>query len=464
MVSQPQPGEILSGRLDILSAWIEGQMAYADLPGLSIGIVHDQELIWAKGFGVADREKKTPATPQTLYRIASNTKVFTAMAIMQLRDAGKLGLDDPVQKHLPWFKLRKFYPGARPITIRHLLTHTAGLPREATGVYFADGNFPTLEQVQEGLAKQDAVLLPETKWKYSNLGLGLAGAIVATVSGERYEDYVRRHVLEPLGMTQTLVEAPDPKNPRLATGYGRRLPPGRREPNMFTDMKGIAGAGNMSSTVEDMARFCMLQFRSGPAGGAQILSGDTLKEMQRVHWMHDWKIGWGLGFKVIRQNERTYFAHGGWVSGYRTQFQCDPETKMAAVVLTNADDGNPDYYIEGVFKWVAPHINPAAVREMKSKSAEIPAQFRPYIGRYRDSWADMQVLSIEGRLIAIHPSLADLFPFLYRLEPIGEHRFRIDVDDIAGPRGEIMHFELDSSGACNVIHTSARQLRRVNNW
>src|SRR5688500_2396727 len=119
--------------LDLLTASLEAQLAHGGAPGvppgLSIAIVHDQTVLWARGFGFADAERKRPATPDTLYRIGSITKLFTATAIMQLRDAGKLRVDDPVTTYLPWFSIGNTL--GKPITVRHLITHTSGLPREA---------------------------------------------------------------------------------------------------------------------------------------------------------------------------------------------------------------------------------------------------------------------------------------------------------------------------------------------
>src|SRR2546426_4109570 len=142
-VAQAQPTPLaehpeVASHLRLLEAWIASQMAYRGLPGLSIGIVYDQNLMWSKGFGYSDVEKKTPATPSTIYRMASVTKLLTATAMMQLRDHGQLGLDDPVAKYLPWFQIRNRYPDALPITIRHLLTHTSGLPRDAAFPYWMD--------------------------------------------------------------------------------------------------------------------------------------------------------------------------------------------------------------------------------------------------------------------------------------------------------------------------------------
>src|SRR6266851_6280403 len=129
--------EVFSG-LELLSAWIEGQMAYKGLPGLSLAVIHDQDLVWARGFGWADVERKAPATAETLYRVASITKAFTATAVLQLRDAGKLRLDDRVSDVLPWFKPATAHHDAPPITVEHLITHTAGLPRESPFPYWSD--------------------------------------------------------------------------------------------------------------------------------------------------------------------------------------------------------------------------------------------------------------------------------------------------------------------------------------
>ena len=127
----------LRAALDLFAAWIEYRLAYWSLPGISIAVVHDQQLVWARAFGEADVERRIAATPTTRYRIGSVTKLFTATAVMRLRDAGALILDDPVARHLPWFKIARGHDHADvELTIRHLLSHTSGLPREAAFPYW----------------------------------------------------------------------------------------------------------------------------------------------------------------------------------------------------------------------------------------------------------------------------------------------------------------------------------------
>jgi CubicO group peptidase (beta-lactamase class C family) len=440
----------VTSAIRLLEAWIESQMAYRGLPGMSIGIVYDQELVWSKGFGFADVEKKVPATPATIYRIASISKLFTATAIMQLRDQGKLKLDDPVEKHLAWFKLKNREADAAPITIRHLLTHTAGLPRESAFPYWSDFKFPTREQMMKALPAQEAIYPPETKWKYSNLGLALAGEIVAAVSGELFDQYVQKHIFDPLGMRlSSSANMPESHKLKLATGYGRRLPDGKREVRPFTDAQGIGPAAGLASTVEDLARFVSLQFRDGPAVGSPVLKGSTLKEMHRVQWvMDDWKSGRGLGFAIVHREDGDLVGHGGWVAGYQTAVYFRPKDKIAVIALTNADDGlpypgAPESVVDRAFKWVGPAIHKVATPTREEKARP---EWDKYVGKYRSPWADSQVLIMNGKLVLINPTEHDPTGALATLVPLAEHTFRIDDGSPSGPHGEKLVFELGKDG------------------
>lgn len=443
--SIPEHPEVASN-IRLLEAWIESQMAYKGWPGVSIGVVYDQKLIWAKGFGYADLEKKTPATPDTIYRIASNSKLFTSIAILKLRDEGKLQLDNPVAKHLPWSKIENKHPDAPVITIRHLLTHTSGLPQEAPFSYWTDFKFPTREQIVEKLPEQETIYPSETKWKYSNLALTLAGEIVSAVSGQSYAEYIHKQILEPLEMASTSVIFPDEYKSRLATGYGRRMPDGRRQIMPFTDCKGITPAANMSSTVKDLARFVSWQFRLRESGGTEIVKASTLKEMQRVHWLHpDWKSGWGLGFMVVHKEARDLVGHTGHVAGYQTYVSISPKEKVGVIALTNADDALdvPFSVVDGAFEWLAPAIT-NAVAPPKIEKAD--PKWNKYVGKYRDIWADYAVLVMNGKLVLIKPAKQDPTASMLTLIPAAEHTFRVDWEGFAGLGGELVVFELGTDG------------------
>src|ERR1051325_9649881 len=243
----------------LFSAWMDGQIAYRGLPGVVVGVVSDQQLVWAKGFGYANVQAKIPMSPDTKFRMASHSKLFTAIAIMQLREDGKLRLDDPVEKYLPWFKAAPAGDDDGQITIEQLLSHSSGLQREA-GDHWVSYEFPTREQLY---ANRKAAFAPSVRWKYSNLAYSVAGMVVGQVTGGKWADYVDRNIFQPLGMTSSSV---DKNVSGLAVPYGRRMPDGTRELLPFVDARGMAAATGVTSNVEDMAKFVSANFRRGPRG------------------------------------------------------------------------------------------------------------------------------------------------------------------------------------------------------
>lgn len=460
-ISTSQRPEVVSS-IHLLEAFIESEMSYKGLPGMSIGIVHGSELIWSRGFGFSDVDRKTSATAQTLYRMASVTKLFTAIAIMQLRDEGKLRLDDSVFKILKRFKIRSRAMDISEITIRQLLTHTSGLPREAAFPYWTDNNFPNREQVREGMSSQETAYDPETKWKYSNLGFVLAGEIIAEVSGEPYTTYVKKHILDPLGMTSTTFALSDEQRARLAVGYGRRMPDGRRQVMPYSETKGLTAAAGLSSNVIDLARFLEWQLSDGKVGSSQVLKESTLREMKRVHWLQpNWKRGWGLGFGIEHQGERTLIGHAGELLGYRTQIMFSQEESIGIVVLTNADDGNPRFYLDQAFNIVAPAIKKATSDNQSNK--QIDPSWSSYVGKYRDAWGDSQVLIFNDELVLIDLSEPDLEESLVYLVPEGKNKFRTVSDNPSfGEDGEVVTFEFGPNGKVRRIKIGENYSDRIN--
>lgn len=462
MISERITGTGIMPAIDLLSAWIDSQMAYRGLPGMSVALVYDQELLWARGFGFMDINRRIPASEKTLYRIASITKLFTATSIMLLRDAGKLCLDDKIKEYLPWFKMDNSEIEEQPVTIRQLITHTSGLPREADFPYWTDSNFPEREAMIEALPGQKPALPVLKQWKYSNLALSLAGEIVSVVSGVPYTDFVEENIYKPLGMMNSFIKTIPFGHPDLAVGYGRRLPDGTRTISPFGDLKAITPAANMATSVLDMAKFAMLQNQASAERSA-ILKPSTLREMHRVQWIEpDWSSGWGLGFGIARIKGRTLIGHGGALEGYRTQVNVNVEDKVAAVVFTNADDGLPAYYMEKVFDWVAPEV--VKVFKPKEEKKPAPETWKKYTGRYRSVWGDMQVLIFNDELFAIDPSAADPMLSPTRLVPVGEHTFKMDMKYGIGGLGELVVFELNEKDEVTRVRTGDNYSHPVKKW
>lgn len=448
----------VTSNLNLLEGWLQAKMAYEELPGTVVGVVHDQELIYAAGFGWADTENQTPATAGTIFRIASHSKLFTAIAVMQQRDAGKLQLDDPVEKYLPWFKIENEFNDARPITVRHLLTHTSGLPREAGSNYWQEFDFPSLEQVRERLPGQHTIYPTETRWKYSNLALTIAGEVVATVSGQLFADYVQQRILTPLDMTSTSVVFPEDDRDRLATGYGRRLPDGSKATFPFVDAVGMAAATGLSSSVADMAKFISWQFRLLNGGVEEVLAANTLKEMQRLQWIQpDWKSGWGIGFGIEHTVKRDLIGHGGGYPGYLTSTRISPKERVGVIVFTNSLDCQPQAISDRIFDWVAPAIVKAADGEPGSAPE---SSWSGYEGAYRALWADMQVQFVDGKLRLFGPRSPNPKAEWVTLDPDGEHTFTMDGKG-SGPIGEQVVFKLGPDGYATGMNVAEGSYERT---
>lgn len=337
---QSDTTEPLPDALRYIDAWLEAQQEYDRLPGISVGIVKDQELIWSKGYGVADVKKKVPATAETLYSICSITKLFTSIAIMQLYEQGKLRLDDSLSSLLPERKIRQQFNDSGPITIRGLLTHSSGLPRDSDFPYWTgpDFKFPTKEELHEKLNEQQTLYPASTYFQYSNLGMALLGEVVEKISGLSYEVYVEENILKPLRLRNTHASLPrELLGSKLATGYSSLNRQGSREVVPPFDSQSIRPAAGYASTVEDLGQFAAWQFRLLTNGGKEILRASTLRDMQRVHWVDpDWKLHWGLGFVVFQQSGHTMVGHGGTCPGYRSLLLMDPKEKLGLIVLINA--------------------------------------------------------------------------------------------------------------------------------
>jgi len=446
----------VQGAQRLFTAWLEGQMLYRHLPGVAVGVVADQDLVWAQGFGFADTAGRTPMTPQTKFRMASHSKLFTATAVMQLREQGRLRLDDPVTRHLPWFRVKSADPDDPPITIEELLTHSSGLPREA-GSHWTDFDFPSTEELRGLMSERQAPFSPDVRWKYSNLAYSIAGLVIEAVSGQSWADYVQQHIYTPLGMTASSV---DTEVPGLATGYGRLMPDGTRATTPFIDARGMGAATGITSTVEDMARFASAQFRRGPTGGDRILSTGSLRDMHRVRVLEtNWTQGNAIGFAVRRDRDKVYVQHGGSYPGYQTQTMLQLDGKVAVIVLTNADDANPGAIATQLMNTVGDAVAKASAPPAEPSATTWDPAWSRFAGLYRGRGGESHVIELNKRLVVISPN-APTLDNPVQLVPIGNGQFRYTAPTGGGPVGEIVRF-VEADGRVVRMITGDSYVERV---
>jgi CubicO group peptidase (beta-lactamase class C family) len=452
--------ENFENETDLAGMWLAAQRAYDGVPGISVAIVHDQELLWSRSFGLADLASGQPARDDTIYGICSISKLFTGIAALQLRDRGQLHLDDPVHELLPWYNLTQSYEDSPAVTLEGLLTHSSGLPRESDSPYWVgpDFEFPTREQVRELLGTQSTLYPAQRYYQYSNLGLTLVGEIVAERSGEDFESYVQRHILDPLKLQDTAIGFPtDARAPRIATGYGFPGRDGEPPPMPRYDTRGIAPAAGFTSTALDLARFAAWQLRLLGGGEDEVLSANTLREMQRVQWMdHDWSAARGLGFGVYRVGDRTVTGHAGDCPGFNTRLYLDPVSRLAVIVMANRNLTDVDGYAATIFE-ILDGEGPGAAPVSDAAAPDLD----DYVGSYdaRPWHGEDMVFRWEGGLaltsLPAHDPLADRV----RLRHVEGDRFRAVRSD--GEAGHEVIFRRDPQGRVSSVGYHSIELPRL---
>jgi CubicO group peptidase (beta-lactamase class C family)/D-alanyl-D-alanine dipeptidase len=322
----------------LLSGYIEREMADKDIPALSIALVDGQRTVWARGFGMADPQRGIAADARTQYRVGSVSKLFTDIALMQQVEQGKASLDEPVARLVPGFHPQG--AGAADITLRQLMGHRAGLVREPpVGNYF-DAGSPSLEATAASLNRTTLVFPPGTHTKYSNAGVAVVGLAVQNAVGQTLPDYVRQHILDPLGMDDSAF-AP-PFAPRLAQARMWTLD-GRQSPAPRFAL-GAGPAGELQSSADDMARFIAMLLAGGMApDGAQVLEPKTLQAMWQplVRDAPCASLCFGVGFMLSQLDGHRQVGHGGAIYGYSTQLSVLPDDGLGVVVLASKDVVNP---------------------------------------------------------------------------------------------------------------------------
>jgi CubicO group peptidase (beta-lactamase class C family) len=313
-------------------------------PGLAAGIVQGDELIWSGGFGVSDLETGHTPNSRTIARVASITKTFTATAILQLRDEGRLTLDDPLTTHIPEFAQVQERGGrVENVTLRRMLTHYSGLSAETAGLSWAADEFPSREQILSALPDTEVVIPADSQWKYSNLAYGLLGEVIARVSGMDYVDYMHSNVIDPVGLKSTVFDLSEELRPYFYTGYDSVVPGDESRDEVrvadYRHLNGVMSCGQLHSNVEDLARWISFQFREdgGERNGAQVLRGRTLHEMHRPQYIEpDWSSGQCLSWRVFRIEDRIYHNHGGGIHGFGSLMAYNIPTKTGVIILANA--------------------------------------------------------------------------------------------------------------------------------
>lgn len=312
-----------------INAYIQEAMTDYGVPGLSLAIVDNGELVYAQGYGVRDLRTGEPVTPETQFNIGSITKSFTALAAAQLADAGQLDLDQPIVEYVDGLQFDD--PLGQTLTLRDLLSNTAGFAPDDAGWY--SGQQDTLADVVAAAQHQPFVGTPGETFAYNNMGYALAGYVIEQVSGQSWADYMTEHVLTPLGMTDATTDFEAMAAlPNYAASHVLDVHTGTVPVDFFANMDAIAPAGAINANALEMANYALFQLGDGTFEGEQLLSPELITDMHTPRVQ-----GYGLGW-VAQEHEGVELVwHNGSIDGSGALLALVPSEDLGVVVMMNAD-------------------------------------------------------------------------------------------------------------------------------
>ncbi len=436
--------------LQYLDSWIDFNYRDSRLPGLVVAIQQDDELLFNNAYGYADAINKVSLEPNHVFRIASHSKTFTATAIFQLYEAGKLRLDDRISSHLEWFKSAQDSE-VENITVRHFLNHTSGLIRDGvdSSYWQLDRDFPSQSELKEFVKNSRLHILKANEhFKYSNFAYSYLGQVIEAVSGISYEEFVLNNIIKKLGLTDTYPELSDEAERKLAKGHTPILFNSERKLVSHVHTRGMTAATGFCSTASDLCKY----FSAHCLGNESLINDMSKREMQHGYWSSERnEESYGLGMAVYHHTRNTLYGHGGGFPGFITNTRFDPKHKLIVSVMTNAWDGPASLIAKRIIN-IIDYFN---TNEGKAKGGD------KYEGRFFTPWDLMDIINVNGKLISSGPRYWGDFEDgnSEELEVVDENTLRTEKKNSYGSPGEEIIYTFDSDGkAKSVVATGTEML------
>jgi D-alanyl-D-alanine carboxypeptidase len=443
-----------AGALPYLQPWLQHQLRINEQPGVSVAVAHRGRVLLSFALGQGGDGAKL--TPRHRFRVASHSKTFTAVALLKLREQGRLKLDDAVGAYLPGL-----HPEVAAATLAQLLSHTAGLVRDGYDAGQWSDRRPFLDEaaLRADLAR-GAVLPANTRFKYSNHGYGLLGLVVEAVTGEPYNTWVQREVVQAAGLKDTVPDTPLlPASAPFAQGHSAKWPLGRRVgiPGR-NPTNALAAATGFVSTAADLAAF----FASlDPEAAESVLTAASRRELVRRQWRDPYGTverwyGQGTisGSTPGAGPEWDHFGHTGGFQGTLTRTVCVPAQGLSLSILTNAADGMAGVWVDGalqLLRTAAQHGAPTAAAAA-------------WTGRWWSLWGASDLLPLGGRVFVANPGLTNPLLDAPQIEPAaavdgGTHHGRFVQAGGFASFGEAARLEHDARGRAKALWLGGTRLQ-----
>jgi D-alanyl-D-alanine carboxypeptidase len=411
-----------SAALDYIPRWLQFQLRHLHQPGCAVAIAERGRIVFDEAFGVADLATGEALTARHRFRVASHSKSFTATGVLKLQEQGRLRLDDPAGKFVTGL-----HPEVAAVTLAQLLSHSAGIVRDGTDAgYFLDrGPFLAEAALRASLAAPPTLAAAE-RFKYSNHGYGLLGLVIAAVTGEAYDAWIRHAVIAPadLGETSPDMDAnarPFARGHTMALPLGRRLViPGENPGNA------LAAATGFVSTARDLALFFS---QLDPESPSTLLSPLSRREMTRRLWRNieaPLETYYGLGLTLNKPGDWEWFGHGGSFQGYASGTCMYPRQGVTVAVLTNAVDGFAAFWLDGI----------AHILETMAAGGPSTDELRRWNSRWWSLWGATDLVAVGRTLRTAAPAAFKPFEGSSTIEATGADTARIAHGSGFGSIGE----------------------------
>lgn len=440
----------LNHSLEFIGSWLGFRYDCDEVPGFVVAISRRGKVIFNRAYGFADLENKTQLTPGHIFRIASHSKTFTATAVMQLQERGKLRIDDRIAEYLPWLNDHKDKRWQK-VTIRQLLSHGAGVTRDGlqSDYWQLERSFPEKQEFKKELLAADLVLDNNTKLKYSNYGYTLLGMLIEAIAGQPYNQHVAKNIIKPLGLKHTGPEPTLAVDRQAVTGYSRADINKRRLPIAPVDTRAMSPATGFYSTAEDLCKY----FTAQMVGSNKLLDDESKKEMQRAQWHASTPYqreyeDYGLGIEIEYIGKRRVFGHGGGFPGQITESLADQEDKLVVVALTNCIDGSAAWIAKNLYSIIDYFQQNTPTSKTKHDMSRLE-------GRYLNLWSIVDIVVTGDRVVATHPDTWDVLTQYETLTYVNDTTLKVSETNSFRSEGELVHFNIRNDKVVSVNYCGA---------